>query len=109
MKTVSIVICSLAVLAANAQTPPTEGALESELAGRLGKAGPLSAQEVKPNEVVKRGVTYSGIAVQLLKTDNPLQLINPLAPPRYGSPEDNVLRDSITGGVSGWKIFSIRF
>jgi hypothetical protein len=54
-------------------------------------------------------VTYSGIAVQALKTRKPLQLINPAAPPQYGSPEDNVLRNPVSGEVSGWKLFSIRF
>jgi hypothetical protein len=45
--------------------------------------------------------------VQLLKTDNPLQLLNPAAPARYGSAEDNVIRDSFTGTASARKIFSI--
>ena len=66
-------------------------------------------QEAKPNEIVGEKVSYSGIAVQLVKTDNPLQLINPAAPAKYGSPEDNTLRNPIDGKVLGLKIFSIRF
>jgi hypothetical protein len=54
-------------------------------------------------------LSYSGIAVAVVKADNPLQLLNPLAPERYGSAEDNSLRDLKTGQVSGWKLFSIRF
>jgi hypothetical protein len=47
--------------------------------------------------------------VELLNIRNPLQLVNPAAPAKYGSAEDNVLRDPISGRVSGWKIFSIGF
>lgn len=53
--------------------------------------------------------TYSGIAVAAFKTDNPLQLVNPLAPAKYGSGMDNVLHDLKTGGPSEWKLFQIRF
>ena len=60
-------------------------------------------------EIVKANVTYSGIALALVKTDNWLQLINPLAPARYGTGENNVLRDPAPGKVYGWKLFSIRF
>jgi len=66
-------------------------------------------QEAKPNEILTDKVSYSGIAVQVIKTDNPLQLVNPFAPDRYGSPEDNTLRDPIDGKAIGLKIFSIRF
>jgi hypothetical protein len=50
-----------------------------------------------------------GILVQLVKTDNPLQLINPAAPERYGSAEDNVVRDPASGKVSGVKFLELRF
>jgi len=63
----------------------------------------------KPNEIVKGNVTLSGSAVMAVKTKRPLQLLNPLAPPQYGSPEDNVARDPINGKVTGLKIFAIKF
>ena len=66
-------------------------------------------QDAKPNEILTDKVAYSGIAVQIVKTDNPVQLINPAAPAKYGSPEDNTLRNPIDGKVIGLKIFSIRF
>ena len=122
MKAVVVVASVLAALATHAQPAPTpDPTLESEFNAQLGKTSSLAASEVKPNQIVKDGVTYSGIAVQLLKTDNPLQLINPLAPPQYGSPEDNVmpdtfpagadnrLPDSFFGRVLRLKIFSIDF
>ena len=66
-------------------------------------------QEEKPNEILTDRVGFSGIAVQLVKTDNPVQMVNPAAPARYGTPEDNTLRNPIDGKVLGLKIFSIRF
>ena len=63
----------------------------------------------KPNEIVKGGLTYSGSAVEAIKTKRPWQLLNPAAPPQYGSAEDNVARDSINGRVTGLKVFQIRF
>ncbi len=73
------------------------------------KASAFVLQLPKPNEIVVGKLTYSGIAVAAVKTGKPLQLLNPLAPPEYGLPEDNVVRDPITRNVSGLKIFSIRF
>ena len=122
MKTISVLVCTFAVLTANAQPPPAEGSLESQLASQLGKAGSRSSEAVKPNEIMQGHLIYSGIAVQLVKTRKPLQLINPLAAPEYGSPEDNLMRDPIRGlpennimdaplkgEAAGWKLFSIRF
>jgi hypothetical protein len=61
------------------------------------------------NEIIRGRITYSGIAVEAAKVGNPLELLNPLAPVEYGSPEDNVVRDPINGRVRGLKIFAIRF
>ena len=69
----------------------------------------LSLQPLKPNEVKVNGLTYSGILVELVKTDQPLQLINPAAPPAFGSSEDNLVRDPISDRVLGLKLFSIQF
>jgi len=66
-------------------------------------------QGAEANEIVSGNITYSGIAVEAVKVDNPLQLLNPAAPPEYGSPEDNVVLDPINGKVSGLNIFSIQF
>ena len=110
MKTFVALAFLTAAFSVGAQSQPAPGgALESELTARLGKTSLAAVHAAKPNEIVARHVTYSGVAVQVLKTDNPLQLINPLAPPKYGSPEDNVMRDTFTGRVLGLKIFSIRF
>lgn len=76
---------------------------------QIGKKRQSLAQDEKPNEILKEKVGYSGIAVQLVKTDNPVQLISPAAPAKYGSPEDNTLRNPIDNKVLGLKIFAIKF
>jgi len=63
----------------------------------------------KPNEILKGKLSYSGSGVEAFKTKHPWQLLNPLAPPQYGSAEDNVARDPINGRVTGLKVFQIRF
>ncbi|MCX6928756.1 MAG: hypothetical protein NT154_36920 [Verrucomicrobia bacterium] len=98
-----------AEVAATAERLRAEDPLISPFSDRLAKASLLSLRESKPNEIVRGNLTYGGIAVAVLKSDNPLQLLNPFASDKYGSGEDNVLRDLKTGGISGWKLFSIRF
>jgi hypothetical protein len=104
-----ILVFGLAVLTSGTQLARAQDSMESQLNARLLKASSLSLREVKPNEIVKGDIAYSGIAVEAIKTDNLLQLFNPAAPAKYGSAEDNTLRDSITGKASAWKLFSIRF
>ena len=67
--------------------------------------------ELRPNEIKVGQLTLAGVGVLLAKADthNPLQLLNPFAPERYGSPEDSVFRSPVNGKISGIKIFEIRF
>jgi len=109
MKARCILVFGLAALASSTQVARAQDAMESQLNARLARASALSLREVKPNEVWRGDVAYSGIAVQVTKTGNLLQLFNPAAPAKYGSAEDNTLRDPITGRANAWKIFSIRF
>ncbi len=109
MKRMLIIFCGLAALVAGAAGARAQDALESQFSPRLEKLALLSLNDVKANEIVKGNVVHSGIVVHVWKTDNLFQLMNPFAPDRYGSAEDNTLRDAITERASGWKIFSIRF
>ena len=109
MKRLFIIVCGVAMLAGGVTQARGEDTLESELGARLKKAIDLSASEVKPNEIVSGGLTYSGVLVEVVKTDNPLQLVNPFAPEQYGSAWDNSLHDLKTNTASGWKLFSIDF
>ncbi len=91
-----------------AQTGPT---------GELFKTVPkppspeLLTQPLKPNTIqgLNPAITYSGVIPQVVKSDNPLQLINPFAPARYGSGMDNLDRDIVTGKERGLKLFSLGF
>jgi transcriptional regulator with XRE-family HTH domain len=62
-----------------------------------------------PKETTRGRLKVDGILVQLVKTDNPLQLINKAAPERCGSAEDNVMRDPASGKVSDLKFLELRF
>jgi hypothetical protein len=75
----------------------------------LARETPLQVAGPAPNEIVHGRTEVDGILVQAVKTDNPLQLINPAAPERYGSAEENILRNPASGRVSGLKFLEIRF
>jgi len=70
---------------------------------------PLHVEKPAPNETAHGHVKVDGILVQLVTTDNPLQFINPAAPERYSSAEDNFVRDSASGKISGLKFLELRF
>jgi hypothetical protein len=112
MKLLLAVLGLFAAFSVYSQSTPAEEVMESQMT-RYFKGRPghdlFIADALKPNEIRTDGVTYSGILVELSKTDDPLQLFNPLAPAEYGSSEDNVARDPITGKVSGLKLFAISF
>ena len=79
-----------------------------EAQASLGGLHGINLAELKPNELPAGRFIISGISVEAVKQRNPLQLINPLAPPQYGSPDDNMVRDP-TSHRTGLKIFAIRF
>ena len=107
MKQLAIVVLNCAALAANGQVTNVERLLEST-GGKRGTQTTAVTVTEKRTEINKGNVAYSGVAVQALRV-NPLQLVNPAAPPRYGFAQDNMVRDPITERASGLSIFSIRF
>jgi len=74
---------------------------------QYGEKVPLDIPVRPPNETSFGKVKFSGILVEVAKTPNPLQLLNPFAQGNY-SPEDNVVRDP-NGHISGLKAFSVGF
>jgi hypothetical protein len=68
---------------------------------------PAAEETEAPNEMVFDGFVIRGAAVQWIKTDNLLQLFNPFAPARYGSGEQNLAHDAITGKPKGLILFAI--
>src|SRR6478752_1391560 len=100
MKPFLAVIALFTTLTVFSQTTPGNDSMDSQIRQRLAiRPDPslLTLQQVKPNEIKRGHVSYSGILVELAKTDHRWQLINPAAPPEYGSSEDNVVRDPNTG------------
>src|SRR4051794_11506853 len=73
---------------------------------RPGVETPLLTLELRPNEVRFDRYVLSGILVEIANTKNPVQLLNPYAPPEYGSVEDNFLRDLLGREKPGLKIVS---
>jgi hypothetical protein len=69
----------------------------------------LTPKLSQPNEIVHRQFTYSGVLVQIAKSSEPAQLVNPFAPAEYGTGYENNDRDIITHESNGIKLFSIHF
>ena len=69
----------------------------------------LSLTLERPNEVVHGDIVYSGVFVQMAKSNNPLELINPLAPAEAGSALDNTVFNPINDKHEGIKLFAINF
>jgi hypothetical protein len=108
-------ILSFAAVRAQSTNAPVNGAPLSvdqwSLTGviRHPELTPLLTLPEKPNELRLGKISLSGIAVQAAKTDNPIQLINPWAPPEYGESQDNATFSLITNRVTGWKLFAFEF
>lgn len=94
---------------ASARSPEMDRTLDTHAARLERKKAIVAPPEKNRNKIVGRRVTYSGIAVQAIKAENPLQLLNPAAPEKYGHGEDSVTREPKTGRVNGLKLFSIEF
>ena len=90
------------------QAETTNDQLQAELTLRAEKNLAM-VQSERRFEIKAGDLTYSGIAVAAVKADNKLQLINPLAPDKYGTVEDSVVRDLKTGAAAGLKVFAIAF
>jgi len=113
MKTMLLLLALLAGFAVNAQSTnepagPRDRTLRAQPTAR-DRASFQLFREKKPNEAVIGKHVVSGVAVQAVKTRNPLQLINPFAPARYGSGTDNLARNPINGQPEGLKVLGIQF
>jgi hypothetical protein len=108
MKTFLLLSSVLLAVGAEAKPVDEQRALAAETARRKAANLPLT-EPAKSNQTVGERFTVSGIAVQAVKAENPLQLLNPVAPVEYGYAKDNVTRDPRTGIVDGLKILSFKF
>ncbi len=94
---------------ASAQAPGMDRNLNTRAARLEREKAMVAPPEKNKNKIVGRRAAYSGIVVQAIKADNPLQLVNPAAPEEYGNGEASVTREPKTGRVNGLRIFSIEF
>jgi hypothetical protein len=101
-------VAALGLATSDNPTVQTDDSVEARTARRLREINVQITLE-RPNEYTVNNVTYEGIAVQLFRTDNPLQLVNPFAPPEYGRAEANVSLNPVTGKATGLKLFGLRF
>ena len=54
--------------------------------------------------------TVSGVIPRAIRGANPLQMLNPFAPAKYGTADDNVSFDpDVPGKVNGINFFSVSF
>lgn len=101
-------VASFGLVTADNPMVQTDDLVDARIARRLGEVNVQITLE-RPNEYTVNNVTYEGIAVQLFRTDNPLQLFNPFAPAEYGRAEANVSLDPVSGTAAGLKVFSLKF
>ena len=65
-------------------------------------------QSHQPATVSQAGV--SGVIPRAIRGGNPLQMLNPFAPAKYGTAEENVSFDpDVPGKVNGINFFSVSF
>ena len=108
MKTSLIASAALLAGATLCAARQTDDELQTETARRA-QDSLIVVRNDEVSRVSSGHVTYSGIAVAVVRAENPAQLLNPFAPDEYGRAEDNVVREPITGKATGLKIFSIAF
>jgi hypothetical protein len=60
-----------------------------------------------PGTAPSAALTYGGALVAAARTDKPLHLLNPLAPPEYGDGTQYLRRDPYSGQARGVALFSI--
>jgi hypothetical protein len=92
----------------NASVAPPGERFHARAAFQSGATAP-ALRELKPNEIAVGNRIVSGIVIAAAKAANPLQLLNPAAPPEYGSAEDNLVINSITKKSDGLKFLAIKF
>ena len=97
MKILMIAILAALVTTASAQT----------YTAPIGPQKPVRAME-KPPPLLQRP-EVQGVVPRAFRGGNPLQMLNPMAPARYGTAEQSVVIDPETGKWKGIKLFEILF
>jgi hypothetical protein len=109
MKTKTLIACLVAellTLGQPAQAASTHATARSHTASfesrHHARQTPLPAALPQP--------TVSGVIPRAIRGGNPLQMLNPFAPAKYGTAEENVSLDpDVPGKANGINFFSISF
>ena len=104
MKTTLIasLLVVVAAIGVQAQPPPTDSF--------QAPAGPRTQQRPKPAPPISQKTTVDGVIPRAIRGGNPLQMLNPRAPRRYGTSQEAVSYDSEDPYKwRGIKFFEIRF
>jgi hypothetical protein len=107
MKTTTLIILMVAALAAcdqaSAVTSQPARSHSTTLVQRR-----HSVQSHRPAAEARPQVT--GVIPRAIRSGNPLQMLNPFAPAKYGTAEENTVLDAdVLGGGDGIKLFSVSF
>jgi hypothetical protein len=97
MKTLMIAILTALVTTASAQT----------YTAPIGPQKPVRAME-KPPALLQRP-EVQGVVPRAFRGGNPLQMINPMAPARYGTSDQSLAYNPFTGKYDQIKFFEIVF
>jgi hypothetical protein len=109
MKLIRILAVAALPLTLLAEPPTTEDSAQTtNLEWGMQKAV-IESPSVAYDKIVSGEITYSGIGVQLIQAEQPLQLLNPFAPPAYGNGQQNLSADPVTKQSVGLKFFAINF
>jgi hypothetical protein len=110
MKTCLITLLAVGLVGSLAAGPeqPVQPTAKTQLPPPQFSADELTLKTEAPNEIQGRHITYTGVLPQVIKARQPLQLINPAAPPEYWPEHDNADRDS-NGNITGFKFLSFKF
>ena len=72
----------------------------------IGKQQPVRPTGVKPAPVTQTR-EYEGAVPRGVRGGNPLQMLNPLAPARYGTSAQGIIYEPYTWKWNGFKLFEI--
>ena len=97
MKTLMIAMLVALAATASAQT----------FTAPIGKQPPVRAMATPPPLLQRPQV--QGVVARGVRGGNPLQMINPMAPAKYGTAAQSVVIDPETGKWKGIKLFEILF
>ena len=95
-------ILMIAILAALATTASAQ-----EFRRPIGPQKPVRAMETPPPLLQRPEV--QGVLPRAVRGGNPLQMLNPMAPAKYGTAAQSVVIDPETGKWKGIKFFEIVF